>query len=60
MTAPEVATVLGYSNVKRVYGLPIRHFSVSEGGQGALRWDPNDVANFIERRRGTMAAQEAA
>jgi hypothetical protein len=61
MTLAEVADALGFKNVKRVYALPIRSYALGEKGERGLRWDPQDVADFLEQRaRPVSAGTEAA
>lgn len=50
LDATELARILKFENPKRVYGLPIKNMSLGEKGEGALRWDPVDVADFLDQR----------
>jgi hypothetical protein len=50
LTARDLADVLGYENVKRVYELQIPRVSLGAGGQRALRWDPRTVAKWVAGR----------
>jgi hypothetical protein len=50
LDATELAEILNYADVKRVYALDIRRFPLGGGGKRGLRWDPNDVAEYLESR----------
>lgn len=54
LDAVELARVLSFKNRKRVYELPITRTPLGKDG-GALRWDPVDVAEFLERQSGEAA-----
>lgn len=54
LDAADLAGVLRFRNRKRVYELPITRTPLGPTG-GALRWDPIDVAEFLERQSGDAA-----
>lgn len=50
LDATDLAEILNYANVKRVYALGIRRIPLGGGGKRGLRWDPYDVAEYLEFR----------
>lgn len=50
LDADELAKLFKYKNVKRVYELPIRRAPLGGKGKRALRWDPVDVADYLDGR----------
>jgi hypothetical protein len=50
LDARTLAEILDYDNVKRVYALDLPRYPLGKEGEGGLRWDPADVADYLERR----------